>query len=132
MFEYHGWVTPRSTAEAVDDASPLPLAEIEALLRTFRDEQGSFALARLDVFNGTYFVHFGGFRNHRQSSVIDLFAAIGRLAPGSYGLLHILDDEDPGHENEARVHRLVRGEVAEHTEELLSPTIPVLENPWSE
>jgi hypothetical protein len=53
------------------------------------------------------------------------------LAPGSYGLLHILDDEDPGHETEARVHRLVRGEVVEHTGELLSPTIPVRENPWS-
>ncbi|MFF4144457.1 Imm7 family immunity protein [Streptomyces sp. NPDC001698] len=33
------------------------------------------------------------------------------VAPGSYGLLHVRDDEEPGHENEVRVLRLVRGVI---------------------
>ncbi|MEU5591691.1 Imm7 family immunity protein [Streptomyces sp. NPDC020298] len=61
-----------------------------------------------------------------------------RRAPGPCGtrrprvlrLVHIRDDEDPGHGNEVRVLRLVRGAVSEHTEPLLSPCVPTLEDPF--
>jgi hypothetical protein len=127
VFEFHGWITLRSTGEAVDDDPPLPLDEIRAVVKAV----DSGHLYRVDVFNGQYFVHIAGSHNHRQSAVIDMFAEIGRLAPGSYGLLHIWDDEDPGHQNEFRVHRLVRGEVTVHEDTLLSPCIPTLEDEWS-
>jgi len=81
VFEYHGWVTLRSTAEAVDPEPDLD----EAAIR-----------------------------------------------PGSYGLLHVLDDEHPEHRNHARVFRMVRGRVTEHPEPLLSPCIPTLEDEWVE
>ncbi|MGW2708099.1 Imm7 family immunity protein [Streptomyces sp. NPDC001356] len=51
------------------------------------------------------------------------------LASGSYGLLHVHDDEEPGHENDVCVLKLVRGTVAQHTEALLSPYIPTVEDP---
>ncbi|WP_235454553.1 Imm7 family immunity protein [Streptomyces olivochromogenes] len=41
------------------------------------------------------------------------------------------DDEDPGHENEVCVLRLARGTVTHHTEPLLSPCIPTLEDPFT-
>ncbi|MFF9864202.1 Imm7 family immunity protein [Streptomyces sp. NPDC013953] len=55
--------------------------------------------------------------------------ACGRGAPGGHGLLHVRDDEEPGHENEVRVLRLDRGAVTWHTEVLLSPCIPTVEDP---
>ncbi|MEU5093199.1 Imm7 family immunity protein [Streptomyces sp. NPDC020996] len=51
------------------------------------------------------------------------------VAPGSYGLLHVRDDEEPGHENDVRVLKLVRGMVTHHTETLLSPYMPTVEDP---
>ena len=72
-------------------------------------------------------VDHGG--RHR-STVIDLFAKVGELAPGSYGLLYLHDDEDPGHELDFRIVRLVRGAVTEHVDRLLSPVIPTLEDEY--
>ncbi|MEV6641496.1 Imm7 family immunity protein [Amycolatopsis sp. NPDC051371] len=61
--------------------------------------------------------------------MVDLFAKVGQLAPGSYGLLHVHDDEHPEHMLSFRVFRLARGMVTEHADHLLSPVIPTLEDP---
>lgn len=129
MFEYHGWITLRSTAEAVEDEPPLRLAEIQGLLSALAGH-GSTDLRQI---NGWYYVHLGGDTNHRGTrgaEVIGLFTKVGHLAPGSYGLLYVHDDEDPGHESNFRVFRLVRGTVTEHADQLLSPVIPTLEEEW--
>ncbi|KJY42612.1 hypothetical protein VR46_23380, partial [Streptomyces sp. NRRL S-444] len=90
-------------------------------------------LLDLRWMNGEPFIHLGGHPNHRSSlDVVDLFEHVAKVAPGSYGLLHIRDDEDPAHENEVRVLRLARGSVTEHTETLLSPCIPTLEDPFTD
>lgn len=81
--------------------------------------------------NGQPFIHLGGMANHRSSTdVIGLFEHVAAVAPGSYGLLHVRDDEDPDHENEVRVLRLTRGAITQHMEALLSPCIPKLEDPF--
>ncbi|MFB9924265.1 Imm7 family immunity protein [Amycolatopsis halotolerans] len=127
MFEYHGWISLHSTAEAVDDEPPLRLGEIQALV----DDLAGYALIDLQPMNGSYCIHLGGHPNHRGqqgAEVIELFAKVGRLAPGSYGLLYVHDDEHPEHHSGFRVFRLVRGEVTEHADHLLSPVIPTLED----
>ncbi|KDO12750.1 Imm7 family immunity protein [Amycolatopsis mediterranei] len=124
MFEYHGWITLRSTAEALDDEPPLRLGEIQDLV----DELAGYALMDLQPMNGTYYIHLGGNPNRsgqRGPAVIDLFAKVGRLAPGSYGLLYV---HDADHTLSFRVFRLVRGTVTEHPDHLLSPVIPTLED----
>lgn len=89
-------------------------------------------LLDLRWLNGEPFIHLGGFSNHRSSpDVAEVFERVAEVAPGSYGLLHVRDDEDPGHENEVRVLRLVRGRVTQHTETLLSPCIPTVEDPFT-
>ncbi|CAM5651889.1 Imm7 family immunity protein [Streptomyces avidinii] len=129
MFEYHGWITVHESA--MDD-DPDRLAEIVEGLRRRIDGIASPCLLDLRWMNGEAFVHIGGFANHAHSSaeVLDLFRHVGEIAPGSYGLLHVRDDEDPGHENEVRVLRMVRGIVTRHTESAMSPCIPVLEDPY--
>jgi len=111
MFEYHGWITVRETA-ADDDEQPR--------LRQIADEL-RLRIALMDSPS-----------NHRSSpEVAELFEYVGVVAPGSYGLLHVRDDEEPDHENEVRVLRLVRGRITQHTEALLSPCIPTVENPFT-
>jgi hypothetical protein len=129
MFEYHGWISVRTSPEADADEPPSP--QLYERLRARIDEIASPYLLDLRWMNGEVFIHLGGFPNHRPSRELSaLFEHVGAIAPGSYGLLHIWDDEDPGHENEVRVLRLVRGAVTEHTETLLSPCIPTLEDPF--
>lgn len=128
MFEYHGWITVRETAVGDDDDTRLN--RIVEELRLKIDRMDSPYLLDLRWMNGEPFVHVGGNSNHRSDpDIVALFEHVATIAPGSYGLLHILDDEDPGHENEVRVLRLVRGTLTHHTEPLLSPCVPALEDP---
>ncbi|MFI6875012.1 Imm7 family immunity protein [Streptomyces sp. NPDC050400] len=130
MFEYHGWITVRETAGSDDDEGRL--RQIVAELQRHIDRMTDPYLLDLRWMNGEPFIHLGGQANHRPSTdVVELFEQVAALAPGSYGLLHILDDEDPAHGNEVRVIRLVRGRGTRHTETLLSPCVPTLEDPFT-
>ncbi|MCF2526273.1 Imm7 family immunity protein [Yinghuangia soli] len=129
MFEYHGWVHVLESAGAEDEDDGR-LQGIAAELRDRIREIDSPYLLDLRWMNGELFVHFGGMPNHRHAGVIAFFGEVGRRAPGSYGLLHVHDDEWRGHENEFRVFRMVRGSVAECPDALLSPCIPLLEDPF--
>jgi len=83
--------------------------------------------------NVGHYLHLGGHPNHRGQhgdEVIALFTEIGKLAPGSYGLLYVYDDEDPEHNEGFRVLRLARGVVTEHADPFLSPVVPTLEDPY--
>ncbi|MFC8450237.1 Imm7 family immunity protein [Kitasatospora sp. NPDC057223] len=131
MFEYHGWINVQESASADDDNyDDGCLREIvEGIERRIREIDSPYLLD-LRWMNGEAFVHFGGFPNHRDAEIVEFFGEVGERAPGSYGLLHVRDDEDPARENEVLVIRMVRGRVTEHAEPLLSPCIPVLEDPF--
>ncbi|GAA1630931.1 Imm7 family immunity protein [Nonomuraea maheshkhaliensis] len=131
VFEYHGWLTIRETAGLDDDPASLR-RQVEKVGECLA-ELGDYGLVDLRWMNGVPFIHVGGNPNHRGTwgpAIITLFSRVGRIAPGSYGLLHVWDDESGPHSNEFRVFRLARGEVTEHADALLSPAIPTLEDPW--
>ncbi|GAA2212639.1 Imm7 family immunity protein [Nonomuraea monospora] len=130
MFEYHGWLTIRESAGPDDDPALLrrQVGEIRERLAAL----GDYGLIDLRWMNGVPFVHLAGNPNRGGAwgaAVIGLFADVGRIAPGSYGLLYVWDAEGGPHANEFRVFRLVRGEVTEHADGLLSPAVPALEDP---
>ncbi|MFJ6443601.1 Imm7 family immunity protein [Streptomyces sp. NPDC091649] len=130
MFEYHGWITVRETA-ADDDDQPRLRQIVDGLRRRIALMDSPYLLD-LRWMNGEPFIHLGGFSNHRSPpDVAELFAHVAVVAPGSYGLLHVRDDEEPDHANEVRVLRLVRGQVTLHTERLLSPCVPMVEDPFT-
>ncbi|MFE3270826.1 Imm7 family immunity protein [Streptomyces sp. NPDC059215] len=130
MFEYHGWITVRETAAADDEDPRLP--DIVDELRLHIAQMDSPYLLDLRWMNGEPFIHLGGSSNHSSSpDVVELYEHVALIAPGSYGLLHMHNDEEPSHENEVRVLRLVRGMVTRHTEVLLSPYIPTVEDPFT-
>jgi hypothetical protein len=130
VFEYHGWVTIRESPGAEEDEDAL--RELVEGVRGRVAELGSPYLADVRWMNGSAFLHLGGSPNHREThgdQVIGLLRDVGRRAPGSYGLLYVHDDEDDRLGNEFRVFRLVRGQVTEHADRLLSPVVPVVEDP---
>ncbi|MGW6255930.1 Imm7 family immunity protein [Streptomyces sp. NPDC055085] len=130
MFEYHGWITVRETA--TDDDDEPRLQQIVDELRRHITQMSSPYLLDLRWMNGEPFIHLGGCSHHRSSpDAGGLFEHVAVVAPGSYGLLHVFDDEAPDRESEVRVLRLVRGTVTQHTEALLSPYIPTVEDPFT-
>lgn len=127
MFEYHGWITIYESA-GDDDGDPLALVE---RIRRRVDEVAGPYLLDLRFVNGVPSLHLAGFPNHRGlhgGDVEALFAAVGALAPGSYGLLYVRDDESADHANEFRVFRMARGRVTEHADPFLSPCVPTVED----
>ncbi|GAA4621045.1 immunity 7 family protein [Actinoallomurus vinaceus] len=126
MFEYHGWVNIRESTG--DDDGELLHAMVDRIRELLAGVEDDAAMLDLRWMNGEPYLHFAGMRNHRNPRVIDLLQRVGRVAPGSFGLLYIWDDEDPGRENEFRVFRLVRGVVTEHSDTLLSPCMPTVED----
>jgi len=131
VFEYHGWINVQESASANDDdyGDGRLRGIVEGIERRIREIDSPYLL-ELRWMNGQAFVHFGGFCNHRDAEIVEFFEEVGERAPGSYGLLHVRDDEDPARENEVLVTRMVRGRVAKHSEPLLSFCIPVLEDPF--
>ncbi|MET9491317.1 Imm7 family immunity protein [Nocardia sp. NPDC006630] len=130
MFEYHGWVTVQSSAgDENDSESEAALTAAAAVLQGLQSAPG---LADIRTVNGVNQIHIAGCSNHKGSQgdqVIEVFAEIGRVAPGSYGILYVRDDEDSsGRENEFQVTVMRRGAVSSWRDELLSPCIPVIED----
>jgi hypothetical protein len=107
MLEYHGWLSIRAAPGATEteesddrdarEFAPRSVAELEPLrgLHDFR------------ATNGMAFVHVAGFTNHRGPDIVNIFTLYNEIvahAPGSYGLLHVHDDEDPdGKQEQFRV-----------------------------
>jgi hypothetical protein len=134
MFEFHGWAVLRMTYIACDDEENKNIASILVELKhkiAYGNLVHHFCLH--DGFNDMYSLTISGLRNHRQEEVIGLFAWLAKNAPGSYGLLYVLDDEDHRGEEYAvnfRVFRLARGFLQELGDPFLSPPVPAIEDAY--
>jgi hypothetical protein len=133
VFEYHGWVTI-GVSSADEDETALLDRIVERVRRAVRDF-GDIDLVDLRWANGVPMLHFAGMDKHggvMAPELLDLFTRVGTLAPGSYGLLHVWDDQDLQHDNEFRVHRMARGQVTELADTYLSPVAPVIVDAYPE
>jgi Immunity protein 7 len=158
MFEFHGWATIRFTAEIRDrdDEDQLQNAAIEAVQSYVRQMgygpvsdqpfapradpySGALVSAAkanvvLDVrvVNGEAHLWAAGATNHVatiKQELFDLYHCVARVAPDSYGLLYMQDDEDPLHFNDFQVYALARGALTDRADPFLSPFVPVVEDP---
>jgi hypothetical protein len=75
--------------------------------------------------NGSVHVWLAGSHNHRDDAVIGLFRSLAAAAPGSSGIMYVLDD-DVGCTWERLVMR--HGTVSLEADMSLSPHIGVVEN----
>ncbi|MFJ6777162.1 Imm7 family immunity protein [Kitasatospora sp. NPDC091257] len=130
MFGYRGWIEVAHSADADADADEERLREVTGgLARRIREISGPHLLDP-GWMNGEPFVHLAGFTDHGDERIPSFFREAGTRAPGSYGLPHVRDDEDPGHENGMRLTGTVRGRATEGPSPLLPPRVPVLEDPF--
>jgi hypothetical protein len=130
MYECHGWAVLRESPCEVDAGHLFSIAEtVRKCLRTLGEANPWVSLS---VVNGTYHLVVTGFSNHRgheAAEVHDVFRLLCQIAPGSYGLLYVWDDEDTeGYENQFQVWVLARGSMERRTDAYLSPCVPVLED----
>ncbi|QBS44844.1 Imm7 family immunity protein [Nocardia sp. CS682] len=126
MFEYHGWLTAQHDVEYDDQARSAEVYEaVEARLAEFDTVSGLVDLRRV---NGKIQLHVAGYKNHPQWNVVEAFKEIGTIAPGSYGMLWIRNDEDPDKFNEFQAIVMRRGQVSVEPDTLLSPCVPIIEN----
>ncbi|WP_433576243.1 Imm7 family immunity protein [Nocardia brasiliensis] len=126
MFEYHGWLTVQYDVEYDDRArSESTYQAVKARLDAFDTGSG---LVDLRYVNGQIQLHFAGYKNHPHWSVLDGFKEIGSIAPGSFGILCIRNDEDPDLYNEFQIFVMRRGQTTTQKDTLLSPCVPLIEN----
>lgn len=129
MVEVHGWITLRETYGVVDDE------DMEGILERIRNviDESEYPSLQIQVNNGEYFIEFSRYTNHLSGDVtglLSIFETVGRIAEGSYGLLHMHNDEDSKHCNEFVVYRLARGRVTAFQDSFLSPLIPTVEDEY--
>ncbi|MBE9141446.1 hypothetical protein IQ254_30370 [Nodosilinea sp. LEGE 07088] len=133
MYEYHGWITlVSSLGEDEESDSREIIKKVEEILSPLEKERNG--LAHMKALNGEQFVILAGHFN-RASQIKPLlfrvFKDIAGMAPGSYGLLYVRDDEDmENQDNEFQVLRMARGSVNKCKDQYLSPCIPVIEDPF--
>ncbi len=126
-FEFHGWATIRyHTHDTNFDLQDECWAKVENHISFLPVPE----MVQLRRYNGCDSLHIAGQHNHRSEYVIELFKWIGQVAPGSYGILYILDLEDDKHENEFRVWKLSRGLLTENEDPFLSPYVPTVEDEY--
>ncbi len=130
MIELHGWVTVRETYKAAYDEED----HIDMIVAQIQDEIDKLCWfqPQIKAMNGEWFLQFSLYSNRKDSrsqEIFGLYRSIGEIAPGSYGLIYLYDDEDrEGRENQFQVYMLARGCVEEREDLYLSPVIPVIED----
>jgi hypothetical protein len=85
------------------------------------------------VINGAFHIWSSGHHNHKATGAycpIEFFQYIAKVAPGSYGILYVFDDEDmiDDNSNKFKVYVLAKGSLLEHKDPFLSPFVPTVES----
>jgi hypothetical protein len=135
MFEIHGWATLRESFDEAGEDDEKLHAIFARLRRQIDENSWSLnSLVDLRYINGTPYLTVTGDRNHRiseGSELFELFHTVAEIAPGSYGLVYVMDDEaqDIAARNEFEVWVLCRGQFTRRSDAYLSPIIPTIEDP---
>ncbi len=129
MVEYNGWFSINESLNGENENEIISVAlEIERFINFINDSNG---LIVLKPMNGKYYLHIGGYTNHRNQEIEEVFSLlnfISEIAKGSYGLLYYRDDEDKNKNNEFIIYKLAKGKITKEDDNLLSPCNPKIEN----
>lgn len=131
MVELHGWALLRESFTADDEDNNIELI-VNCLSQEIKRLKLDENLLRIDYCNGEASVTATKFANHFSDDIkgiIDFFKRITLVAPGSYGLLYLHNDEDTnGFNNAFQVFVLSKGNFKLHQDPFLSPYIPAVED----
>jgi len=145
MITGNGWAVIVET-DTLDDETDNMDAIIADIQKKVNQEWWNTSI-RLVVHNAVYMLQMSFCNNHyatNAAEVIKFFEYIAQIAPGSYGLLYLQDDEgkmlsqtfqrplEDAMNQDCVITVLVmaRGQVVRRKDPFLSPTIPRTEEPW--
>ncbi|MEC0123258.1 Imm7 family immunity protein [Paenibacillus pabuli] len=134
MYEYHGWATIRESASFEEDEDQYDLV-IQQLKEYVQELDWPSGVLDLRAVNGDFQLWIAGLNNHKPASKYDpteVLKKVGKIAPGSYGVLYVRDSDDLELSNQFKVYSLIRGEIEEHHDPFLSPFIPKIEDDYEE
>ena len=139
MYEYHGWITVRTTYEntdEVDETEERLWENINGILDSkIKSISWMPGLTDLRYINGNCYITLAGYTNHRgpdSKEINNLYKFIAEIAPGSYGVLYEQDDEDiEGFNNKFKVKVLKRGKFINAEDTFLSPCVPEIEDEYN-
>ena len=129
MIEMFAWLSVHPTY-ADEDTLP-PEHEPQIMKQVSEILRRSGCGIKMQYRNGQPCIQTAYAANHRSAetdALIDTYRRIAETATGSYGVLYLLDDEDPLHHNDMQVYKFRRGTVTHGTEPDFSPCIPKLED----
>lgn len=129
MVEYHIWSNIRLSTDGENELGiERVIKQIESLSKTIYLNNKIF---NLKAVNGEYILSINGVSNHLSEdvkSITNLFYKIPKIAKGSYGLMHIWNDEDLNANNKFKVYRMARGKIDVLEDAYLSPCEPIIED----
>jgi hypothetical protein len=132
VIQWHGWATILDSPSQEDHWPDAPDATLDRVRRVMDeyDERGN-EVVDLRCMNGFWHVWLSGNHNHNHiaADLRNLYASLAEVAPGSYGVLYVFDDEDPEHGNEWIVWVMRRGQITSRLDLDLSPHIGGVEDP---
>ena len=131
MVEVHGWFTVREAFREEDEADDALLDAISRIEAKIENLNKFNLFATMLSQNGAHNLLINGNFNHldsRWKEVTDLVELVARIAPGSFGILHVHNDEDEtGLDNQFQAVVMKKGELQTHVEQKLSPVLGELE-----
>jgi hypothetical protein len=135
MYEFHGWATIRAIFENVDIDNEEQIMNIvvNKIKQHIGELNWQHGVLDIRAINAEFHVWTSGNHNHKPTGEycpIEFFKYIAQIAPGSYGILYVLDDEDLINDNDNyfKVFVLAKGKITEHRDSYLSPFIPTVES----
>lgn len=135
MYEFHGWITVRETYENRDIEDAVLDGMIDEIKSHIIKLEWTKYIGVLDIRpqNGAFHIWVSGFPNHKPTGEycpIAFFEYVGKIAPGSYGILYTRDSDAMINDdyNKFNVYALVRGKLIKHEDPFLSPVMPTIES----
>jgi hypothetical protein len=141
VYSAHGWATIWPSVKNDDSVDDLLEPErMDALREQIaahiqhvgleRTDQQMNPFAEIRALNNEIQLWLSGNTNHDSDHevIVGLFHYIADVAPGAYGLLYTMNDEDAVRPNHFRVWVLARGALVERSDPFLSPYFPTVED----
>ncbi|MDR1264513.1 MAG: DUF4176 domain-containing protein [Propionibacteriaceae bacterium] len=119
--------------EDLDDQLWSVVADVETYIETHVDHSYDNELIEFKILNGTPVLSIAVRHNHYSNDdrIFDLFKYIGKVAPGSYGQLHVYDaDGSYGDHKTMFLLTLARGELLRWKDPFFNPIIPNVDGPY--
>ena len=129
MLEMHGWLTVYPTYLNEDKHPEIDEYAIYKNVENILAQCGIEQIKRLKALNGSFYIDVSYFSNRPNPDshmIINTLKKIAEVAPGSYGLIYVLDDEDTENSNNFKVLVIKRGKYSWQKDILLSPCMPEL------